>query len=355
MTLLRPLTALFLTVALLSCGAAAQEPPFSDVGETHWAAESIYWCERYGLMEGVGGGRFGLGEPMTRAAYAATLCRMMKWEQLTPEEGSFKDNQNPKAWYYSAVETAYAHGVLTAHSDLCRPNEPITREEMAMMTVRALGFSLLAGTVQEHCPFTDVSVGAGYITLAYCMGIVKGVDRYTFNPKATATREEAAAMLLRAYNGWMDGIQCYNEAEFDGVTHAVASRVGESGTVPLSPRASYEDIFAAVLTNKPRTDGSFPPLLFNLAPYAQSVKDGVIGEGRELAQSELEACLAADGTRSYRSARHGSSYLLSPEEDGSTTVVWYVSSEDLHDKLTLAKLLGVESVVLRRPALTPAE
>ena len=357
MTLHRRCAALLCALALftaLSPARALTLPTFTDVPEKHWAAEDISWCAYYGILEGVGDGSFALGAPMTRAAYATALCRMMNWELLHPEKGSFPDNQQTNKWYFAPIETAYAHGVITAQSKLCRPDDPITREEMAMMTVRAFGYSLLAGAVQEDCPFTDVSVGAGYITLAYHMGIVKGVDRYTFNPKATATREEAAAMLLRAYNGRMDGIQCLNWEELGGASMLVRSRIGESGSVPVSPRASYEHIFSAAISDARLGNTPALPLLMNLVPYAQNVKNNTIGEGRELTQAELDALLAAEGTQVYRSARHGESYPLHRESDGSTTVVWFVSAADLHDKLTLAKLLGVDTVLLRRAAPAPA-
>ena len=69
------------------------------------------------------------------------------------------------------------------------------------MTVRALGYSTLSGTVQDECPFTDVSTNPGYITLAWRMGLVVGMNLTTFAPKNDTTREQAAAVLLRAYNG----------------------------------------------------------------------------------------------------------------------------------------------------------
>lgn len=40
----------------------------------------------------------------------------------------------------------------------------------------------------------------GYVALAYRMGIIKGVSAYNFEPKKEATREQAAAVLLRTYD-----------------------------------------------------------------------------------------------------------------------------------------------------------
>ena len=196
------LTALLLALVMTTTLAlAANKSGYSDVPDKNWASQSIAQCKQYNLLQGIGNGKFGLGQKMTRAAYAAALCRLMGWKTVTPEKGSYTDNQDAKKWYYSAIETASVHDVFSGHSTTCRPNDPITREEMAAMTVRALGYSTLSGTVQDECPFTDVSTNPGYITLAWRMGLVVGMNLTTFAPKNDTTREQAAAVLLRAYNG----------------------------------------------------------------------------------------------------------------------------------------------------------
>ena len=196
------LTALLLALVMTTTLAlAANKSGYSDVPDKHWAAESIAQCKQYNLLQGTGSGKFGLGQKMTRAAYAAALCRLMGWKTVTPEKGSFTDNQDTKKWYFSAIETASEHDVFPGHSTTCRPNDAITREEMAAMTVRALGYSTLSGTVQDECPFTDVTTNPGYITLAWRMGLVTGMNAAAFAPKSDTTREQAAAVLLRAYQG----------------------------------------------------------------------------------------------------------------------------------------------------------
>ena len=130
---------------------------FSDVPESHWAADAIRRAVDLGLFQGQTKTRFGLGQPMTRAAAVVTLCRLFGWETVTPEKGSYQDNQDPDAWYYSAVETAYAHGAITHQTDTFRPEDPITREELAVMLVRAMGYGTIAGLAQDlPMPFRDV-------------------------------------------------------------------------------------------------------------------------------------------------------------------------------------------------------
>lgn len=289
------LTALLLALVMTTTLAfAANKSGYSDVPDKNWASQSIAQCRQYNLLQGIGNGKFGLGQKMTRAAYAAALCRLMGWKTVTPEKGSYTDNQNAKKWYYSAIETASAHDVFSGHSTTCRPNDPITREEMAAMTVRALGYSTLSGTVQDECPFTDVSTNPGYITLAWRMGLVVGMNLTTFAPKNDTTREQAAAV----------------EQVYDA-----AVKAGKGGSVVI-----------------------------NAVPAAQSVKGGKVGALRELTQDELSAYLNDSTVQKSHSNRFDSSYLLCKEKDGSTIVVWYESEANIAEKTELCALLGIKNV-----------
>lgn len=68
--------------------AAAASTGFSDVPESHWAADSIRRAVDLGLFQGQTPTRFGLGAPMTRGAFVVALCRLFGWEMVTPEAGS---------------------------------------------------------------------------------------------------------------------------------------------------------------------------------------------------------------------------------------------------------------------------
>ena len=165
-----------LVTAALPAPAAAASTGFSDVPESHWAADSIRRAVDLGLFQGQTPTRFGLGAPMTRGAFVVALCRLFGWEMVTPEAGSYTDNQDKSAWYYSAVETAYANGAITRQTDTFRPREPITREELAVMLVRALGYGTLAQSLSGlELPFDDVTDNRGYVAIAYDIGMITGV------------------------------------------------------------------------------------------------------------------------------------------------------------------------------------
>ena len=78
--------ALALVLALgLTPSVLAAESGYTDVPEDHWAAESVQRSTELGIFQGVGGGRFGLGQPISRAAFVTALVRLFGWEEVSPE------------------------------------------------------------------------------------------------------------------------------------------------------------------------------------------------------------------------------------------------------------------------------
>lgn len=85
----------------------------------------------------------------------------------------------------------------------------------------------------------------GYVALAYRMGIIKGVSAYNFEPKKEATREQAAAMLLRTYDRLHAAIKVTEAADGSAPSGCVTagSITEESGSVPGQPaRADGEGL-----------------------------------------------------------------------------------------------------------------
>ena len=373
------LTALLLAALMTATALAANASGYSDVPDGHWAAQSVRRCAQLGLLQGVGGGKFGRGQEMTRAAYAAALCRLMGWQMLSPAKGSFDDNQNTAKWYYSAVETAAAHDAFPGHSRFCRPTDAITREEMAAMTVRALGYGVLAGILADadaqpvqsdtlgfagltahigkNCPFADCTTNRGYIALAYRMGIMTGVNSKSFDPKATATREQAAAVLLRAYDRLHAGVSVRDahwivtEGEPtaldvpDASCVFTAANAARKGAQSISPCAALEEVYAAAVLA-----GRGGSVLLSAEPLAQRVngKGVVLEESVALRDGQFEQMLAdTKNTSFHRSTQYESSYLYH-KSGGTTLCVWYESEDDLALKTALCRMLGVKTVYILR-------
>ncbi|MDR1192992.1 MAG: S-layer homology domain-containing protein [Peptococcaceae bacterium] len=97
----------------------------------------------------------------------------------------------------AAIEALAARGVIGGGgNDLFEPDKAVTRAEFASIVVRGLG--LPAKTTDQ---FTDVPAGAWFykaVGTADAYGVVAGVGPGVFNPNGAITRQEAAVMVARA-------------------------------------------------------------------------------------------------------------------------------------------------------------
>lgn len=266
---------LFLAVCMmLMCmpvTAMAETGSYSDVPAGSWAVAPVNSARDYGLMRGAGDGVFGFGSTMTRAEFITVLDRMFGWQAVSPGTPSFSDVPADQ-WYYANVETALQHDVIDPAGTF-NPNAPVTREAMAVMLVRALGYKTLAQSAASFGnPFTDVTSNAGYITIASDIGMTKGTSETTFSPDLTAKREEAAAMMVRVYEklksktDWLHGFYAISSyAQKDLTQDMDAVSVGWS-------RMSYSESEGAYLntTSSNSNEYNIPQGYEDIASYFKS-------------------------------------------------------------------------------------
>lgn len=187
--------------------AAAQ--PFSDVPENSFAYEDILFLREQGITQGIGNNEYGTYLTFKRCDFVLMLGRLMGWDLSQAPKASDVPQDHYAA---SAVAAAEDHGLIeNTGSYSFRPDDAITREEMAVMLVRALGISSQAesslAALSLENPFLDLSPSQNPDTfygvrIAYDLGIIQGQTAETpttFDPKGTATREQTAAMMMRFY------------------------------------------------------------------------------------------------------------------------------------------------------------
>lgn len=97
-----------------------------------------------------------------------------------------------------------------------------------MILVRALGYQSVAEKAAGYAlPFTDVKNNKGYVTVAYDIGLTNGVSATQFAPAASATREQAATMLVRIYEkytaktSWLHGFYAISSYSQIGLTQSM--------------------------------------------------------------------------------------------------------------------------------------
>lgn len=178
---------------------------FSDVVK-QWARDAVNDMGSRMVIDGAGNGLFNPDRDVTRAEFAAIVVRGLGLK-LEKEATSFSDVK-AEEWYASAVNTAFAYGLIDGYKDgTFRPMEKITREQAMAILSKAMEVTgLKAKLVLQSAdttlrPFEDaasVSVwaqsGAADTVQA---GIVSGRSANMLAPKVFITRAEVAAMIQR--------------------------------------------------------------------------------------------------------------------------------------------------------------
>jgi uncharacterized repeat protein (TIGR02059 family) len=163
--------------------------------EVHWAQDIIKQLAADDVLIIDEEGNFKPQEDVTRAEFAAMLVKGYQWKNAEIKE--FPDTADHWAKDYVAV--AAGRGIVEGYDNgNFGPEDLITREQIAAMIVRA---AKLEGPV-EGKEFADADEIADWaqesVQLASANDILRGLPDNTFLPKANATKAEAAVIVYRA-------------------------------------------------------------------------------------------------------------------------------------------------------------
>ena len=120
---------------------------FHDVPKDFWAANYIGYVQQFGIISGYADGSFRPNAPVTRAEFAVIASR---FEKLT--EGGKHFTDVPSAhWAAKYIDFAATRGWVTGYADgTFKPENPITRAEVAAVTCRLLERSADQGYIRSH-------------------------------------------------------------------------------------------------------------------------------------------------------------------------------------------------------------
>ncbi|MDG0809669.1 S-layer homology domain-containing protein [Cohnella rhizosphaerae] len=200
---------LTVSVAHFSKYAALQvDAAFTDVPSAHWAWKAVRSLAAKQVVNGTAPARFDPSRQVTRAEFAAMLSRSLGLAAPQKEASPFGDVA-PGVWYGDAVAAAAEAGIVNGRSaSAFAPNEGITREEMAVMLMRAYDYAnadaaSAAGDAETGAaaPFADAAAfsgwAAGAIDRAAGLGLLSGRDGRVFDAKSGLTRAESAQALYK--------------------------------------------------------------------------------------------------------------------------------------------------------------
>ncbi len=173
---------------------------FSDVSEKAWYHDAVVFAVENGLMNGVGDNQFDPEGSVTRAMLVTILYRSLNEPSVDGMENPFSDVKDGK-WYTNAIIWAADNKIVNGTSETTyEPDASITREQIAAILYR---FAVMSYEfeVDGELSFSDADDVSAYaveaVTWATANGIINGMPDGTLAPAATATRAQLATMLMR--------------------------------------------------------------------------------------------------------------------------------------------------------------
>lgn len=103
-------------------------------------------------------------------------------------------------WAQKEIEYLAVKGIVSGDENKFDPDRPVTRAEFVAMLVKALELDDNVDYVMNFSDIEENSWYAGPVKAAVKEGIIKGVSDRAFHPADTVTREQIAAILVRALN-----------------------------------------------------------------------------------------------------------------------------------------------------------
>lgn len=157
--------------------------PFTDVKDTDWYAEDVAIAYTAGYITGTSASTFSPLAEITREEAAVILARNLMMQPAVGENTDFSDGRELSNWSSGLVSTAAAYNLISGYPDgSFRPQNPITRGEVAIMVTKAIGTPVQEpgdhslGNVYGNVVITDSGITLRDTTIAGNLYITAGVD-----------------------------------------------------------------------------------------------------------------------------------------------------------------------------------
>ncbi|MFC5650050.1 S-layer homology domain-containing protein [Paenibacillus solisilvae] len=178
--------------------SASSASPFNDISNNYGKKAIIHLYER-NIITGTSASTFSPDKPITRAEFVTVLDRLLGLTAVNSPISSFTDVAKQSwysGWIQAAVQLGLAEGVSAS---AFAPEKPVTRQEAAALIIRALKQS--AADSSQAAAFKDASLIAAWakpsVVTMQKLGLVKGDDSGRFHPIDPITRQDTAVMMDR--------------------------------------------------------------------------------------------------------------------------------------------------------------
>ena len=170
---------------------------FIDIAPDAWYKDAVQYAYDNGLMTGISANEFAPEATTTRAMIVSILARL---ENVTSAESAGFNDVNDE-WYATAVNWAASVGVVNGYEDnTFRPNQPITREQLAAILMNYASYKGEDVSARADLSnYTDQPSAWATETMQWAVaeGLISGVTADQLQPQGNATRAQVAAILER--------------------------------------------------------------------------------------------------------------------------------------------------------------
>jgi 2',3'-cyclic-nucleotide 2'-phosphodiesterase (5'-nucleotidase family) len=171
---------------------------FKDVKPGDHFYEAVQNLQARGILKGYED-EFRPYEEVTRAQAAKIIALVLNLDTKNVKDPGFRDVSKGE-WSYGYIAALANKGIVKGYGDHFKPNEPLSRAQMAK--ILALAFEFQQGTL-ENSPFIDVKKDdwyAGFVKPLIDHGITTGTTPTTFSPNDKVTRGQMASFIFRSEN-----------------------------------------------------------------------------------------------------------------------------------------------------------
>ena len=180
--------------ALLLCAAAASRPARA----AEWMQPYLDQVQAWGVMRGDANGNMNEDRPITRAEFVTLVNRAFGYTEVGPH--TFTDVQ-PGDWFAEDISIAHNVGYFQGTSpNTASPMNLVTREQAAVLLGRSLRLQGVTGAANSTFADMQ-NIGGwsrGLVQEAADLGIIQGYSDGTFRPEQNVTRGQMACFLVRA-------------------------------------------------------------------------------------------------------------------------------------------------------------
>ncbi|CAH2213860.1 S-layer homology domain-containing protein [Tepidibacter aestuarii] len=229
----KTLTSIIPSIIILMNFSVVNAQEIADINySSDYAIESIQNLSQLGIVNGDENGNFNPKKAVTRSEMIKMIVKALDIDTNNVDDNEVFKDVTKESWEFEYVQAAYEAGIVKGISeDEFGKNQKCTREQMAVMFIRALSMNKGSDRLNSIKALDDKDNISDWakkeVDLAIESGLMNGFNSNTFDPKGDAKREQVAVVIDRFIKSKEEltkrYVNAYKYPEFYDVVERAAS------------------------------------------------------------------------------------------------------------------------------------